>query len=270
MDQRKENNKGLLVVSFGTSYAAARARTLESVENTLRDAFPDRRFYRAWTSPMLRRKLQREEDIVIYSVDEALLQMEEDGVTDVLVQPTHMLAGEELQKTEETLAASAGRFASLAVGRPLLADEDDIASLAGILEEKYRTDDDELLVFMGHGSAAMSVPVYERMEERFRKDGYPNVCIGTVEYEPGIDNVLSRIRKVKPARVHLVPLLVTAGEHVLRDMAGDGPDSWKNQIAEEGCEPVCHLSGLGDLEEVRRIYTDHAERALETAAEVFG
>ena len=84
--------KGLLAVSFGTSYPETRRRTIEAIENKLRAAFPDRRFCRAWTSGMLRRKLERTENVRIPSVEEALEQMATEGVADVLVQPTHLLA----------------------------------------------------------------------------------------------------------------------------------------------------------------------------------
>lgn len=266
MDQQT-SKKGLLVVSFGTSYAATRPRTLEAVENALRDAFPDRRFVRAWTSGMLRRKLERREGRKICSVDEALEQMAAEGITDVLVQPTHLLPGEEFQRTEEAVRACAGRFASLAMGRPLLSDETDAAALARIIEEAYPMGSGELLALMGHGSAAMVFPAYELLEEQLRRDGYPNICIGTVEFTPGIAPVLSCVRREKPERVHLAPMLLVVGDHALNDMSGDGPDSWKNQIIREGTEVVCHLTGLGEYEAVRALYVEHARRACSVTGE---
>ncbi len=44
----KDNmKKALLVVSFGTTDPEGRKNSIESVENRLREEFPDRRFYRA-------------------------------------------------------------------------------------------------------------------------------------------------------------------------------------------------------------------------------
>jgi len=254
--------KGLLAISFGTSYAATRPRTLEATESALRRAFPDRRFYRAWTSGMLRRKLERTEGLRIPSVEEALDQMAADGVADVLVQPTHLLAGEEFQQAREAVAAAAARFDTLAMGEPLLSDEADVAALAKAVEQIYgEMPEGELLALMGHGSAAMTFPVYELLERQFRRDGYDNICIGTVEFTPGIAPVLERVRREKPARVHLAPLLLAAGDHAAGDMAGDGPDSWRNQILREGADVVCHLNGLGEFEAVRALYVAHARSA---------
>lgn len=256
------NNKGLLVVSFGTSYPETRRRTIEAIENDLALAFPDRKLYRAWTSGMLRRKLERIEGFHIPSVVEALEQMAQDGITDVLVQPTHLLIGEEFENTRQAVADFTERFDALAMGEPLLSDIGDIAALAKVVEQIYgNLPHGELLALMGHGSAAMTFPAYELLEEQFRQDGYDNICIGTVEFTPGIAPVLERVRQENPRRVHLAPLLVVAGDHALNDMSGDGPDSWKNQIAREGANVVCHLNGLGEFEAVRSLYMAHARRA---------
>ncbi len=265
--ERNTNEKALLAVSFGTSVAGTRPRTLEAVENALREAFPERSFRRAWTSGMLRRKLRREEGLEIPSAEEALAALEAEGATDVLVQPTHLLPGEEFEKTAEAVRAFAGRFASLTLGAPLLAEEADVAALARVLEAAYPLPDDELLALMGHGSADMRFPVYELLERQLRRDGYLRGCVGTVEFSPGIETVLERVRREKPRRVHLAPLLLSAGDHAENDMAGDEPDSWKNQIAREGAEPVCHLIGLGEYEAVRALYVRHARLARPAAGE---
>lgn len=256
------SKKGLLAVSFGTSYPETRRRTIEAIENDLARAFPERRLYRAWTSGMLRRKVERTEGLHIPSVAEALEQMAAEGVADVLVQPTHLLTGEEFENTRQAVAAAAPRFDALAMGEPLLACPADIAAMAKAVEQVYGDlSGGELLALMGHGSAAMTFPAYELLEEQFRRDGYPHFCIGTVEFTPGIAPVLRRIRREKPERVHLAPLLVVAGDHALNDMSGDDPDSWKNQIAALGCRVVCHVSGLGEFDPVRSLYVAHAKAA---------
>ncbi|MCR4723523.1 MAG: sirohydrochlorin cobaltochelatase [Eubacteriales bacterium] len=255
----KNGTKALLAVSFGTAYSGPQS-DITAVETSLRSAFPDHSFYRAWTSSVLRKRLEKEGEH-IFSVEGALECMASEGVKEVVVQPTHMLYGEEYRRTEETVRSYAGRFTRLSVGAPLLNDEKDVARLTGILEKEYTIQEGELLALMGHGSANMSLPVYELMQKQFILDGYKQVCIGTVEFDPGIEPVLARIRREKPKRVHLVPLLVSVGGHVIKDMAGDGEDSWKNQILREGTEVECHMTGLGKVEAVREMYIRHAECA---------
>lgn len=257
------NKKGLLVVSFGTSYPETRKLTIEAIEDDLKLSFPDRFFLRAWTSGMIRKKVEREEGVHIFSVEEALERFTSDGVTDLLVQPTNLLNGEEMERTRETIMTYRDRFDLIAMGEPLLSGPEDIYQMAKAVEQIYGDlSHDELLALMGHGSASMAFPAYSLLEEQFAKDGFPNICIGTVEFDPGIYPVMKRIRQSHPLRVHLAPLLVVAGDHACRDMAGDSPDSWKNQIAAEGTDAICHVNGLGEYKPIRTLYVEHAMRAL--------
>ena len=50
--------KAILVVSFGTSYADTRKKTIEAIENRIQDAYPEYVIRRAWTSKMIIRKLK--------------------------------------------------------------------------------------------------------------------------------------------------------------------------------------------------------------------
>ena len=262
------DRKGLLVVSFGTSHAATRPRTLEAVEGALESAFSDREFFRAWSSAMLRRKLEKEEGLHVDSVEEALDRMASQGIWDVIVQPTHLLTGEEYTKAQRAAAAFRDRFGSLRMGMPLISDEGDVEKLARILEQNYPAKRGEAVALMGHGSAGMAFSAYDMLAEQFRADGRDDILMGTVEFEPGIAPVLQGIRERGPERVHLVPLLVVAGDHVLNDMAGDGPDSWKNLVEAEGAQAVCHLNGLGESEGIHEMYIEHARNAAQLAAEV--
>ena len=51
--------KALLVVSFGTSYAQTRERTIGAIERKLAERFPDRIVHRAWTSSFLIKKVAK-------------------------------------------------------------------------------------------------------------------------------------------------------------------------------------------------------------------
>ena len=59
----------------------------------------------------------------------------------------------------------------------------------------------------------------------------------------------------------LAPLMIVAGDHARNDMAGDGADSWKNEFLREGYEVSCLLKGLGEYEEVRKLFAEHAKKA---------
>ena len=253
--------KALLVVSFGTSVPETRERTIFALEYALARAFPERKFYRAWTSGVIRKKILKTEGLAIDSVHGALDRMIADGVDDLLVQPTHLLDGEENRLMTEAIQAVADKFAAVAIGAPLLGCESDLEEMADILLREYPLQGDQLFAWMGHGSAEMKENVYVRLNEILAKKGADNMVVGTVEFEPEFAPVEERIRARQPRQVCLAPLMVVAGDHAVNDMAGDEEDSWKNRIAAEGCEPLYILKGLGEYESVRAMYVEHAKAA---------
>lgn len=262
------NRTALLVISFGTAYEETREKTIDAIEADLRAAFPERAFYRAWTSGTIRGKLRAEKGIQIDSVAEAMERMLADGVTDLLVQPTHMMAGGEFEAVRQAICAHVHCFSVLSMGEPLLADADSLADLADAIISTYaELRDDELLALMGHGSARSRFDAYALLDERFRESGHANICVGTVEHAPGIAPVLARVNARRPKKVYIAPLLVVAGGHAVRDMAGDGPESWKSQIGATGVQTECILRGMGEYGAVRDLYVKHARCAAGLQAE---
>ncbi len=257
-------SKGLLVVSFGTSVAETRKKTIEAIEGDLAAAFPERKAYRAWTSSIIRRKLRSSGELNVDSVEEALERMKADGITDLLVQPTHMLPGEEYGKVVNAVRAASG-FERLRLGKPLLTGEADIRAVAAVLEDTFSdVGSGELLALMGHGSAEAEENFYLQLTEAFRKDGKPNFIVGTVEEDPGFEPVLRAAKERKPSRIRLLPFMVVAGDHALNDMAGEGEDSWAGMLRKEGFQVECILKGMGEYPKVRAMYV---EKARQTEAE---
>ena len=255
-------SKAILAVSFGTSYAETRKKTIEALEGALSAAFPERKPYRAWTSSIIRKKLLRTEGLQIDSVEEAMERMLSDGVTDLLIQSTHMMVGEEYQKAMDGIRAYQGRFARLAVGTPLLTTEEDLHRMAKVLEESFpQVKEKEMLALMGHGSAVAEPNPYEIINHALASDGFGRFQIGTVEFAPGFAPLLEAARTRKPEKIWLAPFMLVAGDHACNDMAGEEEDSWASMLKAEGFEPVCLLRGLGEYPAVQDMYVSHAREA---------
>ena len=47
-------------------------------------------------------------------------------------------------------------------------------------------------------------------------------------------------------------------------MAGDEDGSWKKTFEDAGYEVECLLRGLGENEDIRAIYVDHAKAAIDS------
>ena len=103
-------DRALLVVSFGTTHEETRAVTIDAIEADLEKAFPDRKLYRGWTSGMILRILKKRTGSTFDSAEEALERMAAEGMTDVLVQPTHIITGEENDRMMDLVRRFEDRF----------------------------------------------------------------------------------------------------------------------------------------------------------------
>lgn len=86
------------MVSFGTSHLDTMAKTIQVMEEQIKESFPGYTVYRAFTSQMILNKLERTEHKKYDNVRQALERMKQDGITRVIVQPTHIINGIENEK----------------------------------------------------------------------------------------------------------------------------------------------------------------------------
>ena len=114
--------KALLVVSFGTTFHDTLEKNIAAIERDLAAAFPDRDLCRAFTSGMIIRRLRERDGIAVDNTQEALERLAQMGYTDVVLQSTHVMNGEERDKMMAHALPFVERFQSLTFGAPLLTD----------------------------------------------------------------------------------------------------------------------------------------------------
>lgn len=254
--------KGLLVVSFGTSYQNSLKNNIQAIETSIGNAFPEYELRRAFTSGMIIRKLKKRDNYHVYTVEEALESFLADGFTDLLIQPTHIINGVENDNMQKTIFAYKDKFDSILIGSPLLTTTNDYRALIdGVMSEFSYLKEDEFLVFMGHGTEHDANAVYPALDYMLKADGHTNVYIGTVEGYPDLALVKELVHKKAPKRILLAPLMIVAGDHATNDMAGEEKGSWKNEFLREGYEVSCILKGLGEYPAIRDIFVKHAKEA---------
>ena len=255
--------KAILVVSFGTSYHATREVTIDDIEQDIAAAYPDYKIYRAWTSKMILAKLKKRDHIHICNVKEAMEQMAADKITDVIIQPTHVINGIENDLMKEDALSYREYFHSIRFGTPLLTSEkDNQAIIQAITEEFPDLTKEDVLVLMGHGTTHYANSIYAALDYTFKDYGHKNIFLGTVEAYPSMQSLLRMVKEYNPRRVILAPFMIVAGDHARNDMAGDDPESWLCQFRESGFEVKPVLKGLGEYPRVRQMFVDHVADAL--------
>lgn len=260
------SKRALLIVSFGTSYENTRKLTIDAIERDIANAFPACPVYRAWTSKMIISKLKKRDGIVIHTVKEAMEQMLLDGITDVIVQPTHVINGMENDQMKADALSFEERFSSIRFGNPLLTTEEDNQAVVNVIAEEFQDMDSETaLVLMGHGTEHYANSVYAALAYRFKDMGHRNIFLGTVEAYPALDSLLREADDFKPRKIILAPFMIVAGDHAQNDLAGEGPDSWMSRLSSEGYEVTPVLKGLGEYPKIRQILVDHVQHAIDAA-----
>ena len=289
-DPLNEDNIGeneILVVSFGTSFNDSRAEDIGGVEKALQAAYPDWSVRRAFTAQIIINHVQARDDEKIDNMDQALQRAVDNGVKNLVVQPTHLMHGAEYDELTEAVESYKDKFESVKIAEPLLGEvgadeteinEDKAAVAEAITAEAVKTagfdsldaakEDGTAFVFMGHGTSHTAKISYSQMQAQMEQLGYDNVFIGTVEGEPedtACEAVIEKLKNAGYKKVILRPLMVVAGDHANNDMAGDDDDSWKSQFEASGAFDSIdtQIAGLGGIDAIQQLYVAHTQAAID-------
>ena len=284
-DEIGENE--LLVVSFGTSFNDSRAEDIGGIEKALQKAYPDWSVRRAFTAQIIINHVQARDGEKIDNMDQALQRAVDNGVKNLIVQPTHLMHGAEYDELSEAVASYSDKFESVSIAEPLLGEvgsaddsvnSDKEAVAKAVTAEAVKTagyesldaakEDGTAFVFMGHGTSHTAKISYSQMQNQMNALGYDNVFIGTVEGEPedtACEAVIEKIQEAGYKKVILRPLMVVAGDHANNDMAGDDDDSWKSQFEASGVfdSIETQIAGLGQIPVIQDLYVSHTHAAME-------
>ena len=289
-DPLNEDNIGeneILVVSFGTSFNDSRAEDIGGVEKALQAAYPDWSVRRAFTAQIIINHVQARDDEKIDNMDQALERAVDNGVKNLVVQPTHLMHGAEYDELTEAVENYKDKFESVKIAEPLLGEvgadetainEDKAAVAEAITAEAVKTagfdsldaakEEGTAFVFMGHGTSHTAKISYSQMQTQMEQLGYENVFIGTVEGEPedtACEAVIEKLKNAGYKKVILRPLMVVAGDHANNDMAGDDEDSWKSQFEASGVFDSIdtQIAGLGEIDAIQQLYVAHTQAAID-------
>ena len=288
-DARNQDEIGeneILVVSFGTSFNNSRAADIKGIEDALQAAYPDWSVRRAFTAQIIINHVQARDGEKIDNVNQALDRAVNNGVKNLIVQPTHLMHGAEYDELIGELDNYKDQFESVQVAEPLLgevgadatvinADKKAVAEIltaeavktAGYDSLDAAKEDGAAFVFMGHGTSHTAKVSYSQMQTQMQELGYDNVFIGTVEGEPeetACEVVIDAAAEAGYTKVILRPLMVVAGDHANNDMAGGDEDSWLSMFKTSGkFDSVdTQIAGLGEIEGIQQIYVEHTADAM--------
>ncbi|MBQ1400086.1 MAG: sirohydrochlorin cobaltochelatase, partial [Lachnospiraceae bacterium] len=275
------------VVSFGTSFNDSRAQDIGGIERAIQAANPDWSVRRAFTAQIIINHVLARDGESIDNVEQALQRAVDNGVKNLVIQPTHLMHGAEYDELSAAVEDYAEYFESVTIAEPLLgevgadatainADKAAVAeavvaeavSAAGFDSIEAAGEAGTAFVFMGHGTSHAAAVTYDQMQAQMAALGYANVFIGTVEGEPEdteCSAVINAVTEAGYTHVILRPLMVVAGDHANNDMADpEDEESWVSQFTASGnFESIdTQIAGLGRIAAVEDLYVAHTAAAM--------
>lgn len=258
----KNDKASVLMVHFGTTFDDTRKNTIDAVNDEAKKEFSNMEVREAYTSRIIMRRL-KERGIVKDNPAEALDKLAKEGYTHIIVQPTNVINGVESKTLEQQLEMYKDKFKEIRTGSALLSTPEDYKAVAEIINKEVgEISNDEAVVLVGHGTHDNGNAAYPAMDYTAKSMGY-KFYVGTIEGFPEFDDVVKGLKKDNIKKVILMPFMFVAGDHANNDIAVD----WKKALEKEGFIVEVKLTSLGMMEDIRKMFIDHAKFMLENKKE---
>lgn len=248
----------IVLAAFGTTTRAI--QTYEQMDAVFKRRFPDHEFYWAYTSRMVRTRLNP--DVAAhhqhpYEVLEALVA---DGHSWAVVQSLHMVCAHEFYRLVMEVDTPQIRTS---MGLPLLCGVEDYQAMVNALRPLVDANSSEAAVLVGHGTDHPAWSAYTALQHLLQQRMGSKVWVGVVEEGyPDCDQIVQAVHSAGYRKVRLVPFMLVAGVHFKEDLAGE-QDSWKTAFETAGIEVALEPNGLGYNPQIAELFCHHIAAAMD-------
>ena len=267
--QNLKNKDAILVMTFGTTFADTRAKTIDAVEAAIQKAHPDIPVFEAYTSHIIIDRVKAKEGIQKMTPEEAFSKLKAEGYTRVAVVSLDVIPGMEYSYDSIITKMQMSKFKELSLATPLMyfqgteGEPDQVIDFLNAVKSQFPAmGKEDATLIMAHGTPHPGNAYYSVIQDRIEKLGRNNVFVYSVEGRPNLDDVIPKLKAKGFKNVTLMPIMMVAGDHANNDMAGDEPDSHKSILTKAGFKVNTYIHGLGENENVRALYIQRADEAL--------
>ena len=267
--QNLKNKDAILVMTFGTTFADTRAKTIDAVEAAIQKAHPDIPVFEAYTSHIIIDRVKAKEGIQKMTPEEAFSKLKAEGYTRVAVVSLDVIPGMEYSYDSIITKMQMSKFKELSLATPLMyfqgteGEPDQVVDFLNAVKSQFPVmGKEDATLIMAHGTPHPGNAYYSVIQDRIEKLGMNNVFVYSVEGRPNLDDVIPKLKAKGFKNVTLMPITMVAGDHANNDMAGDDPDSHKSILTKAGFKVNTYIHGLGENENVRALYIQRANEAL--------
>lgn len=266
--QNLPNKDAMVVMSFGTTYKDTRVKTIDATVDAIKAAHPNTKVITAFTSHIIRDRIQQKEGITYPTPEEALAELKKDGYTRVALASLDVIPGMEYNYDAAVYNLYKNDFKKMTLGTSLMywmgqenQTDQVIETLKAVQSQFPKLGKEDGLLIMAHGTPDPSNAYYSVIQDRIHTLGMKNVFIYTVEGTPNLEQVIPQLKLHGIKHVTLMPFMMVGGDHANNDMAGNEPDSHKSILEKEGFKVDTYIHGLGENQNIRNLFVERANEA---------
>ena len=266
--QNLPNKDAMVVMSFGTTYKDTRVKTIDATVDAIKAAHPNTKVITAFTSHIIRDRIQQKEGITYPTPEEALAELKKDGYTRVALASLDVIPGMEYNYDAAVYNLYKNDFKKMTLGTSLMywmgqenQTDQVIETLKAVQSQFPKLGKEDGLLIMAHGTPDPSNAYYSVIQDRIHTLGMKNVFIYTVEGTPNLEQVIPQLKLHGIKHVTLMPFMMVAGDHANNDMAGNEPDSHKSILEKEGFKVDTYIHGLGENQNIRNLFVERANES---------
>ena len=266
--QNLPNKDAMVVMSFGTTYKETRAKTIDATVAAIQAAHPNTKVVTAFTSHIIRDRIQQKEGITYPTPEEALAQLKSEGYSRVALTSLDVIPGMEYNYDVAVYNLYKNNFKKMTLGTPLMywmgqegQTDEVIQTIKAVQSQFPKVGKEDAVLIMAHGTPDPANAYYSVIQDRIHTLGLKNVFIYTVEGTPNLEQVIPQLKLHGIKHVTLMPFMMVAGDHANNDMAGNEPDSHKSILEKEGFKVDTYIHGLGENQNIRNLFVERANEA---------
>ena len=225
---QKGDKLAILMVHFGSAYPEAR-EALERMNDQVRQAFPQVEVRQAYSARSIVNRVRRQ-GIWIEHTTDALITLKKEGYTHVVVQPSIVIEGVEMEALRRDVELRKGLFKEIRIGNPLLYDDADYEAVIKALTGSAVASRAGAKLLIANGTYHASNSAYAKLGYMLQVSGHKDYFVGTREGFPTLETVIGQLKAGKYKQVTLLPFMFV----LIKSSENRVSASWREGLEKAG------------------------------------
>ena len=249
---RGADKAAIVAVYYGTTDEGQQQRCIAALNAKLQKAFAGVAVFEAWTHQPAVRQME-ERGSVRCTLTHVLDQLRAEGFTHVLIQPSSIIDGVEMEYIRHEAAIYVGKFKQLRVGGALLTTPDDYEQTVRQIAAVYGSKKLGNVLVVG-GEGGESPAQFAMLDYMLRHLGYDNwfVVAEAEDGFPTVEHLQRRLKQRKQKKLNLIPLTFTSKNT-------ENIDEIRQQLQKAGYKVSLTEHTPGEVDGIQELFVNQAK-----------